>query len=222
MANKQTVLNLRDRMVAQSLRDLWWLARNGITYRSPMSLQAVESTIKKNPQGVYQICHVRDDGDRADSWSQIELPASRVIESRGNTSVFRARAPAPNAHERTPEARAAAERPPEPSASHAPFGNLAKDSSVQTPGPTEEIGPQIKRLERKVDRLQDTVDELSEKLDAFFNADGLLDRMKRQQEFLRQAEDHFTQEAASLEGERAELDQLREEITTLKDRQKTA
>ncbi|MGE9296487.1 MAG: hypothetical protein ACQKBV_09400 [Puniceicoccales bacterium] len=195
MSERISVVKLRDRLVAESLRDLWWLARNGVTYRSPMSLQAVEITIKKNPQGTYQVCHVRDDGELVDSWYEVDMPAARVVESRGNTTIFRASAPSALG-------------------SRNPMGIAPKGiPPVRTPVPSADADQSsLKLLEAKVDRMQETLDRLMTKMDMFLHAEEMLGQIREQQDFLRRAEDKMTQEAAALEDERAELDQLREDL----------
>lgn len=199
MAEKKSLVELRDRLVNQSLRDLWWLARNGVTYRTPMSLQSVESTIKKNPQGEYQVCHVRDDGELASSWVSVTVPASRVVESRGNTTFFRAAAPeTPRRHE-IPASPGNATRSPMPGAAK-PLIDLAD----------------------KVDAMQKTLDQLVEKVDRLLNASELLERVNKQEEYLRNAEETVSKEAHSLENERAELEQLREELERRKFQKESA
>jgi len=160
-----------------------------------MSLQAVEATIRKNPQGSFLICHVRDDGDRADCWFKIGVPATRKVESRGNTSVFRAQAPKP-----------------EPDV---PVLSTPKPSEVRVqpaPSSKEDVQPALRALEKKIERLQCTMEDFSAKLDTLLHGNNLIDEIRQRNEFLRQAEANLDREAHSLEQERAELDQIRDEL----------
>ncbi|GHC13350.1 hypothetical protein GCM10007047_33360 [Cerasicoccus arenae] len=169
------------------MKDLWWLARNGVTYRSPMSLQAVELTTKKNPQGDYQICHVKDDGDNADCWHSLSSPPpSRVVESRGNTTIFRAPAPAT-----------------------APKKPIA---ATQDQRPNFETVPAQKNVPEKIDDMCKVIQQLEAKVDRLLDANELIKNLEHREKYLREAEELVHQKAQNLEHERTELDQLRDEL----------
>lgn len=178
-------------MIEESLKDLWWLARNGVTYRSPMSLQAVELTLKRNPQGDYQVCHVRDDGDHSESWYQLNAqPPARMVESRGNTTVFRAMAPGPA-------------KPAAPGPSREPVA-FATDNIK--PMKTE------KSISEKIDDMSEVIMALEEKVDRLLDANDLIKNLEQRERFLRQAEEMVAQKAQALEHDRTELEQLRDEL----------
>ncbi len=192
-------------MIEQSLKDMWWLARNGVTYRSPMSLQAIELTVKKNPQGDYQVCHVRDDGEDENSWcelGQVVTPV-RKVESRGNTTIFRAAAPGAK--------KSVTFKKPESSAA-APAATGAASSPSPFPAMSSGVREPQKSITERLDELTEIVLRLERKVDGM-GATQLSDTQLEQRErYLREAEEMVAQKASALENERAELEQLRDEL----------
>lgn len=193
MSQKATLSELRQRIVGESLKDLWWLARNGVTYRSPMSLQAVELTMKKNPQGDYQICHVRDNGDSAGSWFVVNAAApARKVESRGNTTIFRAHAPGPSQTQ-------GLSKPPPPSKASISF-------APEKPARIE------KSFSERFDEVNEMMTRMEEKLNRLLGASDLLRTLESRERYLHEAEEMVTRKGQALEQEREELELLRDEL----------
>ncbi|WP_309384537.1 hypothetical protein [Cerasicoccus frondis] len=196
MSDKTSLSELRQRLVEHSLKDMWWLARNGVTYRSPMSLQAIELTMKKNPQGEYQVCHVRDDGEDEDSWCELgqSTAPTRKVESRGNTTIFRAAAPGPK----------------KPAIA---FSKEEAKPASPTPFPTSTAGrePQ-KSISDRLDELTEMVLRLEEKVDHILTANEIIPQLEQRERYLREAEEMVADKANALENERIEIEQLRDEL----------
>ncbi|WP_269539214.1 hypothetical protein [Cerasicoccus fimbriatus] len=195
MSSKVTLSDLRERMIQQSLKDMWWLARNGVTYRSPMSLQAIELTLKKNPQGDYQVCHVRDDGEDENCWFELGAAAApvRKVESRGNTTIFRAAAPGP----KTPMAFKKPESP-----SPFPAEPVEKPSIAKTQ----------KSVSERMDEMEEILLRLESKVDKLLSANDLIAQLEQRERYLREAEEMVAEKANALENERHELEQERDEL----------
>ncbi|MEO0794310.1 MAG: hypothetical protein AAFX93_04055 [Verrucomicrobiota bacterium] len=153
-----------------------------------MSLQSIELTMKKNPQGVYQVCHVRDDGELHQNWFSISIAMpSRVVESRGHTTIFRAAAPEPRA----------------PGAGSGSFGvpkTKAKPPSESPAAPSVEsasIDAVLRKLDETLSRLQSLEDKV----------------------------DYLVQSSPNLpvsDGERLEIDQMKDDLDKLKFRLESA
>ncbi|WP_269542353.1 hypothetical protein [Cerasicoccus fimbriatus] len=193
MSDTTTISKLRQRLVANSLPDQWWMASNGTTEPQPLSLQTIEQSFRDNPQGNIQVCHVEDDASAPSSWHKITYASpERQVETRGHMTVFRSGAV--NASRKLSLKRESAD-------SATPF----EDALAGIVKANQFISSQIRDLRQQIYGLE-------MRLDAIKEANAQAKKFDERERAIRELEEEIYDKASALEQERIELNQLREEL----------
>ncbi|MGE9295358.1 MAG: hypothetical protein ACQKBV_03620 [Puniceicoccales bacterium] len=197
--DKISLSAVRREMLAQRLRDAWWLNRNGDTFDRPMPLLSVEWTMKREPGAEYQILNIDETDNDDPRWISINPTVS--LQSQQSNS-------------RSPMGR--------PRESRAPFrreANTDENSPTETvkeasaPNPiTADFNARLATLETNQRETLSAIKSLSELMQELSRQFGSRDCLQERERFVEEAEERLVEETNRLEAERAELDQLRAEL----------
>jgi len=184
---KTAISEVRRDMLLRRRRDSWWLNIDGDTVERPMTLRSVEEAIRSNPGAEYLLLNVEQTDDDDPAWVAV-------------------------AHEAAPDREASL-----PRRSRSPFqwdhGAGPPELDGFPPSPIlAKLSERIEALEQNQRATLEALKGLTEIVNGVSGRLMALDSVTEREKFVEDAEERLVRETHRLEAERAELDQLRQDL----------